>query len=116
MAPELLSSVGGAYTSKTDLWSIGVCFYQMLFGKPPFEAKSYDDLKEKVKTQSGKNLKFPVDCRISEACRQLLVSLLQPDPNQRIEWKDFFNHKLFDIHGSNSKNKIGDISQSMLQR
>lgn len=27
MAPELLNSEGGSYTSKTDLWSIGVCFY-----------------------------------------------------------------------------------------
>jgi len=27
MAPELLNSNGGVYTSKADLWSIGVCFY-----------------------------------------------------------------------------------------
>jgi serine/threonine protein kinase len=27
MAPELLSSTGGVYTNKADLWSIGVCFY-----------------------------------------------------------------------------------------
>lgn len=76
MAPELLSSTGGVYTNKADLWSIGVCFYQMLFGKTPFEAKNYDDLKEKVRTQSGKNLRFSKDVSITDQCRELLIQLL----------------------------------------
>lgn len=116
MAPELLSSTGGAYTNKADLWSIGVCFYQILFGKAPFEAKSYDDLKEKVRTQSGKNLRFPSDIHISEQCKALLLGLLQPDPNSRIEWKELYNHPLFELHSKNGKNKITSVSQSMIQR
>jgi hypothetical protein len=116
MAPELLTSNGNSYTSKADLWSIGVCFYQMLFGKTPFDAKSYDDLKEKVRTQSGKNLNFPKDVPISPECKDLLVNLMQYNANQRIEWKDFFNHALFELHSKNNKNKIGDITQSMIDR
>lgn len=116
MAPELLTSNGNAYTSKADLWSIGVCFYQMLFGKTPFDAKSYDDLKEKVRTQSGKNLNFPKDIPVSPECRDLLINLLQYNANQRIEWKDFFNHALFEMHSKTSKNKLGDITQSMIDR
>ncbi len=76
MAPELLTSTGGVYTNKADLWSIGVCFYQMLFGKTPFEAKNYEELKEKVKTHSGKNLRFPRDSNISNTCKELLIGLL----------------------------------------
>lgn len=68
----------------------------MLFGKTPFEAKNYEDLKEKTKTQSGKNLRFPKDVKMSDECKDLLVRLLEPDPNQRIEWKEFFEHKLFE--------------------
>ena len=116
MAPELLSSTGNSYTSKADLWSIGVCFYQILFGKTPFEAKSYEELKEKVKSMSGKNLKFPKDIVISEQCKNLLVSLLQYDANNRIEWKDFFNHPLFELHAKQKKGAFPDITQSMFER
>ena len=116
MAPELLSSNGNSYTSKADLWSIGVCFYQMLFGNTPFDAKSYDDLKEKVRTQSGSKLRFPKDVPISEECRNLLVQLMQYSPTERIEWKDFFNHPLFELHSKSTRNKLGDITQSMFDR
>ena len=116
MAPELLSSTGNSYTSKADLWSIGVCFYQILFGKTPFEAKSYEELKEKVKSMSGKNLKFPKDVVVSEQCKNLLVSLLQYDANNRIEWKDFFNHPLFELHAKQKKEAFQDITQSMFER
>lgn len=34
MAPEILS--GKEYTSKADIWSIGICFYEMIYGKPPY--------------------------------------------------------------------------------
>ena len=115
MAPELLTSTGSSYNSKADLWSIGVCFYQTLFGKTPFDAKSYDDLKEKVRTQSGNKLRFPKDVPISAECKNLLINLMQYDPKKRIEWKDFFNHALFDLHSKN-KPGFGNLTNSMLYR
>ena len=45
MAPELLN--GGPnirYTSKADLWSIGVCYFHMIYGHPPWNAVSMADL------------------------------------------------------------------------
>lgn len=86
MAPELLTTKVGSYTSKADLWSIGVCFYQMLFGKTPFDAKNYNDLKVLVKTKSGKNLKFPPNYPVSPECKDILIRLLQFDPDHRLEW------------------------------
>ena len=70
----------------------------MMFGKTPFDAKNYDDLKKKVKIQSGSKLRFPKDIPISKECKDILIKLLQYNPKNRIEWKDFFNHKLFDLH------------------
>ncbi len=74
MAPELMQSKSKAYTNKADLWSIGVCFYQMLFGRTPFVARDYEELKMKVRIESGYNLKFPK--KVSQDCKDLLIRLL----------------------------------------
>jgi len=42
MAPEVIK--GKEYNSKADIYSIGVCFYEMLFGKPPFNAPNIMEL------------------------------------------------------------------------
>ncbi len=86
MAPELLTTKQGSYNNKADLWSIGVCFYQMLFGKTPFDAKNYRELRQKVRSDSGSKLKFPPDVNVSKECKHLLISLLQFEPKKRIEW------------------------------
>jgi serine/threonine protein kinase len=41
MAPELLMHKDTSYSNKADLWSIGVVFYQLLFGVNPFDSKNY---------------------------------------------------------------------------
>ena len=38
MAPEILKNE--SYDTKADVWSLGVTFYEMLFGKCPYEAKN----------------------------------------------------------------------------
>jgi serine/threonine-protein kinase ULK/ATG1 len=35
MSPQILEGV--EYTSKTDVWSMGIVLYEMLYGKPPYE-------------------------------------------------------------------------------
>lgn len=47
MAPEILK--GEDYNIKADIWSIGVCFYEMLFGYCPFSDKTIQLLLEKIK-------------------------------------------------------------------
>jgi serine/threonine protein kinase len=42
MSPELVSSKN--YTRKTDIWSLGVVFYQLLTNRVPFNAKNMPDL------------------------------------------------------------------------
>ena len=115
MAPELLNSSGNSYTNKADLWSIGVVFYQMLYGKTPFDARNYKDLQKKVKDYSGRNLRFSKDVSLSKECKDLLIGLLQYDPKKRIEWKNFFNHPLFDIHNG-GENEEPMITNSIIPR
>jgi len=42
MAPEIMS--GQSYGIKADVWSIGVTFYEMLFGDFPFKGNNIQDL------------------------------------------------------------------------
>ena len=37
MAPQILERV--QYTTKCDIWSLGVIFYEMMFGYPPWKAR-----------------------------------------------------------------------------
>ena len=97
MAPEIIFSNGKTpYTSKADLWSIGVVFYQMLFGRLPFRAMTMDELKQEIKARAGSNLIFPNNIQISNETKQILIEMLEFDPITRISWKKFFNHPLFE--------------------
>ncbi len=38
MAPEILN--GNFYNEKIDMWSLGVCLYESLFGETPFHGRN----------------------------------------------------------------------------
>ena len=93
MAPELIKSSSRLqYTSKADLWSIGVVFYHMLQGEYPFVGMTdhllIQDILKKVDNMTFKR-------PISEQAKDLLSKLLVVEPDERICWKDFFNHCIF---------------------
>ena len=88
----------------------------MIFGKPPWACKSIADLQNKVRTQSGSRLPIPSNPPTSNECKELLRALITPDPNRRIEWDDFFNHKLFDNYQDNNQPAPADMRQSVMFR
>lgn len=86
MAPEILE--GNDYTSKADLWSVGIILYEMVYGRNPFSsAINIIDLNKKMKT-----IKIIYPTTISDECIHLLKLLLVRKPEKRINWVDFFNH------------------------
>ncbi|AYV82311.1 MAG: serine/threonine protein kinase [Homavirus sp.] len=92
MAPEITGS--NSYNKQTDLWSIGMILYEMLYGHHPFNrCKTMDDLKYKIETteiiippKENKNIDVNPDCLA------LLRQLLQKNVRYRITWEQFFSH------------------------
>ena len=87
MAPEIMKYKN--YTIKADLWSIGIIMYQMLVGKPPYNAKTFYQL---VKMIDKYKPQLPNGLFVSPECSDLLFSLLVKEPIHRITWENFFNH------------------------
>ena len=110
MAPEVLfNREGRLYTSKVDLYSLGVVYYQMLFGRVPFPAQTLFELEEMVQTKSGSDLQFPAGFVVSEESKNLLRGLIEKDPIERISWKAFFAHQVFKTERLNSFNPPEEI-------
>lgn len=106
------------YTNKADLWSIGVCFYEMIFGVEPWpNVKSVEDLCQKVQLHSGPKLIFPQNTKfkISPECKELLINLIELNPQQRISWEAFYNHRLFLLH-QQKKTGPNDMMKSIMFR
>ena len=107
MAPEIMNN--HAYNNQTDLWSIGMILYEMLYGLHPFEnCKSVPELKDQLKKT---HIEIPPqntqNTDVSMNCLDLLRNLLQKKATDRINWDEFFKHPWvtnyqYDI-GQNSK-------------
>lgn len=94
MAPEIIYEK--EYYVNSDLWSLGVIFYQFMYGKYPYGKPK--NIVELMKNMDCTELSFPPKkCTsfTSSNCSDLLSKLLQKDPNKRITWEDFFKHKWF---------------------
>ena len=92
MAPEIMYNK--TYNNQTDLWSIGMILYEMLFGYHPFHScKKYNELRDRL---NGEEMEIPpknnTNKEVSQECINLLKSLLQKDVDKRITWEQFFNN------------------------
>lgn len=55
------------------MWSLGVIFYEIIFGKPPFYGKSIISLLTDIKQQIyNKDLIFPSDMNVNSNVKDLL--------------------------------------------
>ncbi|TFY83302.1 hypothetical protein EWM64_g710 [Hericium alpestre] len=81
MAPEILSKRG--YTYPIDFWSLGVCAYELIFGRRPFRGRTNSALTHSI---SRDPLRFPENAeeKCSRPGLQALKSLLEREPFKRL--------------------------------
>lgn len=80
-APEIYYKK--AYSYKCDIWSLGLIFYQMLYGKLPWISKGLTVLFDNI---SKNELIFPEEPKISENLKNLLKEMLCVDVKERCDW------------------------------
>lgn len=118
MAPEIKENC--CYNKQTDLWSIGITLYEMLFGSHPFpDCKTRSELSHAVNTIDievpPKNSR---NKDVSEECLSLLKLLLQKEVKNRITWETFFNHPWVNKYSDkeNYKKQICSVSLDSLSK
>ncbi|XP_035381015.1 serine/threonine-protein kinase ULK3 isoform X2 [Electrophorus electricus] len=104
MAPEMVCR--RQYDSRVDLWSVGVILYEALFGRAPFASRSYTELEEKIR--SDRAIELPPGARVSRDCRDLLLRLLDRDPDSRISFDEFFLHPFVDLEHMPCAESLGN--------
>jgi serine/threonine protein kinase len=92
MAPEIMNNE--SYTDKSDLWSVGIIMFEILFARYPI--KDVSNIFELMKAlKKFVKVDIPDKPKITNECKNLIFSLLTKDPLKRISWKNFFNHPWF---------------------
>src|SRR3989338_1043667 len=89
IAPEILKSQGHSFA--VDIWSCGVIFYNLLYGKAPFEGNSVSDTYKNIKELK---YDFPSNISISTDCKLLISNILSLSPSDRPNIDEILAHKL----------------------
>ena len=86
MAPEIVKKE--KYIAQySDIWSLGVLLYSMLYGRFPFKGKTQKELFENIKKCE---VVFPDDIKINEKIISLIKKIFVVSPIQRPSLKEIF--------------------------
>ncbi|KAJ2449031.1 Serine/threonine-protein kinase [Coemansia sp. RSA 2336] len=97
MAPEILHYE--PYDARADLWSIGAVTYEIMTGKPPFNANNHVEL-ARVIERTNDQITFPDEAAhglgeggaLDPLLKDLVRRLLKMHPSDRMQFDDFFAH------------------------
>jgi tousled-like kinase len=75
LPPECFKSGRTRISSKVDVWSIGVIFYQMLFGRKPFgEGQSQEQIMQQgtLTAEQIREVQFPTQPKVSDGAKNFI--------------------------------------------
>jgi serine/threonine-protein kinase ULK/ATG1 len=89
MAPEILK--GETYSIKSDIWSLGVVLFRMLYGFCPFESNNIGKL---IMIIEEEDIVIPNQPRISPEVVKLLRRMITKNPTLRSDWSEIFAYEI----------------------
>ncbi|WWD22337.1 hypothetical protein CI109_106828 [Kwoniella shandongensis] len=92
IAPEVLFDTANGHSFEVDIWSVGVILYTLLIGRPPFQTK---DVKAIYKRIRENRYEFPQDKEISSSAQELIMTILNTDPDKRPTLEAILSHRWF---------------------
>lgn len=87
MSPQILLQT--KYTPKSDLWSIGLIYYQLLHGHTPWSANTEVQLIQNIMTKG-----VTYGGWITEKSKKFIEGCLKIDEIDRMDWSEAFDHEL----------------------
>lgn len=112
MAPQILQ--GKPYNNMSDIWSLGITLFFMLFKRIPWNSENPFHLEREIREKLKKNLLFESvpKQRISKYAEDLLIRMIVYDENLRINWEKLFQHPLLQeepVFGINTRVNVSII-------
>ncbi|KAM3136598.1 hypothetical protein pb186bvf_011234 [Paramecium bursaria] len=108
MSPQAL--IENKYSEKSDVWSLGVLFYQILIGRPPWTG---DTDKEFIRNISTIPVQFPQDRPLSPFVIDFITRCLIVNEDQRLNVQQMVQHQLFQFRGNLLRER--DRSNQLIQ-
>ncbi|XP_068190378.1 calcium/calmodulin-dependent protein kinase kinase 2-like [Antennarius striatus] len=98
LAPEALSETRKNFSGKAlDVWAMGVTLYCFVFGVCPFMDERILNLHQKIKTQP---VELPEPADVSDDLKDLLLKMLDKNPESRISIPQIKVHPWVTRHGA----------------
>ena len=90
-SPQKLANSQFKPTVKSDIWTLGIIFYEILYGTLPWNGKSKP---EYLQTLRKIPIRFPFNLPISDKSKDFLKGCLQIEENSRFSLDDLLRHPL----------------------
>ena len=88
MAPEVLKGENDLIGYKSDIWSLGIIIYYMLFKEYPYNGKMEIQIIQEI---NKKKLKSSDNQELDDLINKMLII----NVNERISWENYFKHPFF---------------------
>ncbi|CAD8133136.1 unnamed protein product [Paramecium pentaurelia] len=117
-APQLF--LESKFSSKADVYSLGVIFYQLIYGQLPIQANTQPELLQKLRSLKATPKQCDEQCPtgfVPQNIRELIQKMLYYDENERCSWLDVFKSDALSqiLSESNNQQIPIQITKSKLQ-